>query len=326
MKVFIIGPTWDTGGQAARIKQAFERYTDWTVRTMHRSVLFFKYPSDLPWDLELAKKVYDDSDVIHHRNGILLYQQLDQGKHKPAVVHHHGSALRAHPYKSSEASAIGAVQLVSTVDLLDDAPMAEWLPAPYDLDAIRNKYRRSRRDNTIRIGHAPTNWKAKGTDEILHALDKICMRHRNVEVDLIENVEWRACLSRKGLCDILIDQLTLGFGNNAVEAMAMGIPVVSGWQDSGDRVRFLEATGERPPFLEANAKNLVDQLELLVLNRELREEWGALGRAYAERFHSEESIVVRLKAVYRRAQPTKDPHEQKSGEVQMSVQRLEMAG
>lgn len=304
MNVLILSPGQDTGGQAIRMKEAFNRHApDWRVRAMNASKSYIKYPADLQWDPKLAAKLYGEADVVHHKNGLIYYDWLDKGQHKPTVVHHHGTRLRDNARAvSSEADSIGATQLVSTVDLLDDAPGSEWLPTPYDLDGLVKRYPR-RKQRVLRIGHAPTNRLAKGTEAIKAALGELAYWHE-FEFDLIENVEWRVCLSRKAMCDIYIDQLTLGYGNNSVEAWAWGIPVVSAFADPADRERFVVETGMTPQFYEVDHDNLVERLRALIVSEDLREEWGQRGRTFAEMFHADNKVVDRLKRIYSEALPT----------------------
>lgn len=303
MRVLIVSPGQDTGGQGIRIKEAFDRHggTDWHVDAMRLADNYIHYPTDLDWDEQKALDLYERADVVHHKNGMLAYPLLDVGARKPAILHHQGSRLRKHPREvSGEGVTAGATQIVSTVDLLADAPGSTWLPTPYDLDWLRDRYRRPHGSGRIRIGHAPTNYAAKNTSAIMKALDVVARKHP-IEVDLIEQARWKVCLSRKGLCDIFIDQITLGYGNNAVEAWAMGIPVVSGFAEPADRAAFVEQTGidgDAMPFHEATAVNLVARIEQLVVDAELRAEVGRRGRAYAEAFHDERAIVERLKVLY----------------------------
>lgn len=269
---------------------------------MHASKSFIKYPADLSWDPILAQRLYDEADVVHHKNGLIYYPRLDRTG-KPTVVHHQGTRLRQDPTAVyAEGAGIGATQIVSTVDLMADAPGSTWLPSPFDLDEIASRYPR-RKQRRIRIGHSPTNRRAKGTAEILAALNNLAHRY-DIEVDVIEQVSWAGCLSRKAHCDIFIDQITTGYGNNAVEAMAMRIPVVSGWSDPADRARFVEETGVDPQFVEAGADDIEAKLEMLICSEELREEWGQRGRDFAEVFHADHRVVRRLQAIYAAAQPT----------------------
>jgi hypothetical protein len=306
MRVFVISPGRDTGGQGVRIKQAFDRHAPgWEVRAMHSKDTYIRYPTDLYWDKQEAVRLYEWADVVHHKNRLDAYAWFDGGQRKPTIIHHQGTRLRTNAAAVfREGRSIGAVQLVSTVDLQTCAPSAGWLPSPYPLDEIA-AYRRDRANRRVRIVHSPTNRRAKGTPDILKALDQLSRRF-SIEVDLVENVPWKVCLSRKGRADIFIDQLTLGYGNNAIEAWAMGVPVVSGVEDPVVRDHMLATWGELP-FVEATRDTLVDVLAPLIRSAELREEWGARGRAHVEKYHEEAAVVARLQDIYRSAKRTRGP-------------------
>ena len=304
MNIFVLSPGQDTGGQGGRIKTAFDRHAPgWAVRAMRGKNNYLAYPRDLEWDEAKALELYEWADVVHHKNALTAYARLDRNLCKPTVIHHHGTRLRDNAEAVwREAESIGAVQVTSTVDLLESAPGAEWLPAPFDLEAL-GQYRNPKRGSTVRIAHAPTNRRIKSTARVLNVLDSLSRRY-DIEFDLIENYPWKVCLARKGRAHIFIDQLVLGYGNNAIEAWAMGIPVIAGVASPTVRARMVDTWGELP-FYEATAKTLEARLAELIESEELRDEWGARGQAHAERWHEEGRVVEQLKDIYRSAPPSK---------------------
>lgn len=262
---------------------------------MHVTNTYLSYGRDLAWSREEAQRLYDEADVVHHKNQLDGYAWFDNGQRKPAVLHHHGSRLRNNARGvATEAKSVGATNLVSTVDLELSLPGAEWCPSPFDLEELA-RYR-GRPARILRIAQAPTNRQIKSTALVLRTLDRLSHRY-SFEFDLIENVPWRACLSRKAKADIFIDQLVLGYGNNAIEAWAMGIPVVAGVERADVRARMLERWGDLP-FYEAGPEDLESRLAELILSKSLREEWGERGRAHVQRWHDEINVVERLKDVY----------------------------
>lgn len=303
MKVFIASSGQDTGGQGYKIVQAFQRHApDWSVRSMRVSDNWLRFPHDLKWDTYKAEQLYDAADVVHHQNGLPLYASLDKGQKKPTVVHHQGTRLRRNPLQVSlEGDSVGAKALVSTVDLLEDCPGAEWLPQPCDIDYVAS-FRRKNKNGPFRIGHSPTNRTAKNTLGILEVLNRLSKRYK-IEVDLIEGIQWTACLSRKGRCDIFIDQMTLGYGNSGIEAMAMGIPTVSGWQEPQDQKTFTQKYGDLVPFVEANISTLEVELEILLTNPYYYQVASERCREFSQ-YHSFEKTVERLKRIYQETPPS----------------------
>ena len=113
-------------------------------------------------------------------------------------------------------------------------------------------------------------------------------------------------MARKAKADILVDQLTLGYGCNAIEAWGMGIPVVAGTTDPVTRDRMLSILGELP-FYEATEKTLTARLEELIVSEPLRAEWGARGLAYAKRWHDDQAVMRQAEGLYERAIAERKP-------------------
>ncbi len=131
---------FDIGGQGARAVAAFRKHgSGWTLRSMVKERQYMAYDVDLPYRRPSLEEQYQACDVIHVRNHFDDYDAL-AAKHgpKPVVIHYHGTKFRANPQlylrQQLERAAIG---IVSTLDLYLLAPdYLEWLPAPYDVDAL----------------------------------------------------------------------------------------------------------------------------------------------------------------------------------------------
>ena len=137
----------------------------------------------------------------------------------------------------------------------------------------------------VRIGHAPTSRKAKGSDQIIQELKQLQKSH-NIEITLIENLPYKEALNLKATCDIFVDQVgDLGYGINSLEALAMGIPVAT------SLVKGFSAACPRHPFIEVNGAPLVDKLQPLLNNPGLREKEGLRGRAWVKEYHDPLKVV-----------------------------------
>lgn len=299
MKIFCISQGQDIGGQNARIVAGFRKHEpSWSVRSMHVARTYIKYPYDLAWDVDLARQLYAEADVVHHQNRLFSYAMYDGNQRKPALVTYHGPPLRGDADRvNREAKSIGAVQTVSTVDLMADAPHATWTPNFYDLDDLQRRYPR-RPWHRLRIGHAPTVREAKGTQAIIKAVNRLSLRH-DIQFDLVEGVSWNRSLAHKSRCDIYIDQLTLGYGLSGIEAMALGVPVISGWAEESDRELFMRWTGcSEMPFAHATEETIEDVLEAMIRSAGMREEVAARGSQFVRRWHDEKRGVEQLKGTY----------------------------
>jgi hypothetical protein len=297
MRVLNASHLADTGGNGIRTKRAFDRLSDIAYRSTCRQVNWLQYPRDLPWEQALDE--WKRADVVHVRDGFQAEGLLGAPR-RPTVIHHHGTQFRRHRDELlHHQRKRGAIGLAATLDLYLMAPSdLTWAPALYDLDALASiREEHYRPSGKLRIAHAPTNRAIKSTDAFLAAAKKL-NRDVAVEVILVERTAWAECLRQKASADIYFDQVTLGYGNNAIEAWGMGIPVIAGAEsktlDEMDR-RFGEL-----PFLEADEGSIYEALRILA-NPSSRRAWGEAGRRHAQRFHSEEAGVEMLSGVYRAA-------------------------
>ena len=277
----------DVGGQAIRIKQAFDKHSDFYYRTATGKTNYLKYPTDL----HIRNCKPETFDVLHVNR---KYRGLPL---MPSVVHYHGTKFRNQPTAHlAEQRKRRAVGLVATLDLWLLAPdKTEWLPAPYDLDWLAGMAK-PHSGRTLRIGHAPTDRPTKSTAAFLEAVDRLSKKHR-VKLVLIERRPWAKCLELKADLDVYFDQVILGYGNNAIEAWGMGIPVIAGAQPD-----TLAEMGNRfpIPFYEATEDTIYDAL-LAMTDPDIRAEYAVKGLEHVRRFHAEELVVRQLEGVYRKA-------------------------
>lgn len=138
---------------------------------------------------------------------------------------------------------------------------------------------------TIKIGHAPTNRQAKGSDDIIAAVHQLQNEHP-VELVLIENLPHKEALRRKSQCHIFVDQIgDLGYGINSLESLAMGIPTCSCLAPGFEEKYPLH------PFVVIDRNNIKLKLVELVKSKELRKQKGEYGRAWVQRYHDSQQVV-----------------------------------
>lgn len=302
----------DTAGVAWRTQQALQRHgpRGWQVRQVAaagKRGRYLDYPQDRTYrDRAEGGGWYRWADVVHLANTLHAWDWWDGGQlGRRLVLHHHGTEYRDyHEDIAAKARAIGAVQVVATVDLLGLEPDVDtWLPTPYRASELA-RYRQPRGDSSIVVAHAPTDRAIKGTEAVVAAVDALAAEGLPVSLDLIEGVPNTECLRRKGRADIVVDQLVLGYGVNAVEAWGMGLPVVAGVADARVRERMLGLWGQLP-FVPASPDTLRDVLRQLVWDRQARVDAAAVGAAHFARWHSEEAVVPVLLDVYAATRPTR---------------------
>jgi glycosyltransferase involved in cell wall biosynthesis len=311
INVVLFTSTFDTGGQGWRIKRAFERYQpDFSVRSIHTTEAYFGYPHDVLYSAgpDNAYKLTEAADIIHFRNHFGGLKRLRaSGRPVGLVLHHHGTKFRAeHDVLAAEARQKGAIQLVSTLDLAVLEPDLEWLPSPFDVSELANMRLAAEAARTggplspIRIAHSPTNRTVKSTNLVLEAVQKLVDSGFSVVLDLIERKSYAETLFRKAKADILVDQLHLGYGNSAIEAWGMGIPVIAGVSEPKVREAMLGTWGSLP-FYETTPVDLANRLAELITDSGLRSHWGEIGRNHALTYHEEQKVSELLANHYRSA-------------------------
>jgi len=103
-----------------------------------------------------------------------------------------------------------------------------------------------------------------------------------------------------------VDQLHLGYGCNAIEAWALGIPVVGGISDPAWRAHAVARYGlsEAPqglPMAEATEATLEAVLAAMVASSAMRDDWAAIGALHVKRWHSEPAVTALAAAIWSEA-------------------------
>lgn len=145
---------------------------------------------------------------------------------------------------------------------------------------------------SVKIIHAPSNRKIKGTEYVLKTIDKLKKNGYDVDFMLVENIPNHEAIEIYKTADIVVDDLLQGpYGILAIECMALGKPVI-------DRVRDFTLYGDLP-IVDANPESLYEKLKMLIENPKLRFELGKRGRKYVEENHDAVMIARKLLGIYR---------------------------
>jgi len=305
LRVLNVSTTADTGGQGWALGQAFLRERpEWDYSAMRKSETWIRYPSDLSWDPAVLWHLWTLADVVHLRESPRLpFPSLPP---RPLVVHHHGTRYRRDPVAMSAACrAVGAIEIASTLDLVLAGFRAgsdvRWVPGVVDVDYLAGVRALTRRERgPLRIYHSPTNRAIKSTDAVMRAVRSLQRRGYDVVLDLVERRPYVEGVTSRARADVVVDQLTLGYGLNAIESWAMGLPVVAGVVDPEVRAAMVSRFGVLP-FVEATEPTLERELEKLVRSPTRRRKAGQVGLEHALRFHSQAAVVDRLEPIYREA-------------------------
>lgn len=161
-----------------------------------------------------------------------------------------------------------------------------------------------RQHGPLRIAHAPTDRAAKGTQHIIDACQALMDRYPGqCTLDLIENLPRALALSRLADCDVLVDQLLIGwYGGVAIEAMLLGKAVVVRIEEDDLSYVPEPMRGTLPDaFLQADPDSLFAVLEQCVQERQRVLHAAQHGHAYARRWHDPLAVAGITAAAYRQS-------------------------
>ncbi|MCH2421024.1 MAG: glycosyltransferase [Candidatus Poseidoniia archaeon] len=249
-----------------------------------------------------GKKLYGlikDCDILHYHGQAVSegYRDLVMWSgimNKPVILHHHGSEIRNKQYPKF-ASKLVKHRYVSTPDLLEFVPDAEWLPNPVNLDNL--EYSETGTDGPLKILHAPTNRQVKNTAAVLDAISQVEMDGLDIQFTLVENVQHSELIEQVSKNDLVIDWLNPEFGIYGVfsiESMAQGRTVICTLTDSLYGKYDL-------PIISIQPEDLVSKITEIYNDRQILADRGRSGHDFVQKYHnpmeSAKTVIERYKAV-----------------------------
>jgi len=268
-----IPPTWRPHSLAEKWLVKF-RESIWQKR-ITRAIAKIDF-----WNFDLYQL---DGGLEFYRDGRLVRELNKRGK--PIICLYTGSDLRTRGV-IPEIDQLANLNVTLEFDHLALHPRLQHVFFPLDLR--RFTLAPPRQESRLVIGHAPTNRVAKGSDTIIAVVQNLA-KDFPIDFILIEGLPHHEALRRKAGCDIFIDQLgELGYGINAIEALAMGICTCTGLVAG-----FAEKYPDHP-FVEVNAENLRARLVHLCRHPQQRRQLRQHGRDWVERMHDSRRVVRQI--------------------------------
>lgn len=293
----LLGGTSDNGGGSWFLAQAINRYTKHQARAVRAYQSYLQYPHDvLAPTLREMDSLIAWADVVHVRDAIPRSNIGLRGKAK--IITYTGRVFRKGSQAVYKARRLGYVICVSTPDMMAFCPEVSptWLPNPRE-DLMRQwKPRR----NSFAV-QSPTSRQGKQTKIFQRAA-----RKAKVPLRLVEQISYAECLASKTQCRVTCDQIKYGYGNNAIEGWALGMPVISGFSTPlAQRYReaMLMQVGGELPFIEviASVDSVAKALLRLRKDRAYYQEWQERGRAHFFRYHHMPAVAKKAIGIYRKA-------------------------
>lgn len=228
-------------------------------------------------------------DVLHYHYRSHFPQFLDfpiwRALGKQVWISFHGSDIRGKQRKAANPLLRLADRIfVSTPDLLDTIPDAEWLPNPAPAQLPPAPAASGVRPLVV---HCPSRRTTKGTEQIVEAVS--ILKHFGDWFDfrLIENQPHDAVLQQIRGADIVIDQVVIGmYGMVAIEAMAARKPVLAYLNGARDRLP------ERCPVVNCGRapSEIASALSACLEHQPLRDRLGHQGEEYVNRVHGADNL------------------------------------
>lgn len=256
--------------------------------------------SSLRGKLNIGKKLYNlvkECDLLHYHG-----QAVSQGYRdlvmwsgimkKPVILHHHGSEIRNKEYPKF-ANHFVVHRYVSTPDLLEFVPEAEWLPNPVNLESLQ--YSETSITGPLKILHASTNRDVKNTKAIEDSISKIKDSGLDIEFTLLENVQHNELIEQISKHDLVIDWMNPEYGIYGVfsiESMALGRTVICTLTDS-------LYNGYDLPIINCNPDNLESLIKDIYNNREILVKNGQLGSDFVRKNHNPAATAERVLEKYK---------------------------
>lgn len=188
--------------------------------------------------------------------------------------------------------------LISEPDLTRVAPEAVLVQQAIDLSRWQPERgaTSSGKDGVIRVVHAPTMRRKKGTEFVERSIAELQAQGYPVELVLIEKMPFHQVKAIYETADIGVDQVLYGwYGKVSIELMALGKPVIC----------FIDPQWlpYRPdmPIVNADPGNLTAKVAELVTDAQLRRSLALAGRDYVQKYHAVEKIIDQCLEIYQEA-------------------------
>ena len=168
------------------------------------------------------------------------------------------------------------------------------------LSAKKNYTLTDGENGIVTVVHCPNHRGAKGTEFLIHAINELKAEGLKVELTLIENKKNNEVLRIMNTeADILVEQLIMGYGLNAIEGMASGLPTLSNLSNECYTRLFRRyGTMNECPIVTADPENIKSVLKQLIRNPPLRKELGEASKNFVKKYHSEEFARFLFNKIY----------------------------
>jgi hypothetical protein len=235
-------------------------------------------------------KEYYDFDILHSHDNLRLPEEV--------LIHWRGKLIQHYhdPKTTGPLYPVDIPSFASLPGILRAVPNARWLPIPVETDVFAPQKRVPH--ETVRIGYCaqsfdPAKQRFIPSREIDSALNGLSTKAE--AFPLLNIVQHERMTEYYGQIDVWVDRVGHDFyGFAAVEAAAMGIPVVT---QIGEKEKPFVP---RCPFISVDRADVTETIVSLAQDKTLREGLGARAREYAVEVHDSTRVARRCLELYER--------------------------
>lgn len=305
MNILFLSPN-DWGGTQFLMAHGINSLTKHTAHSITETHHPFHYDTDIVMkdvktmeQMQKVKDIIENADFFCIAQGIpksIAAQVLKRTTLTNSFVRHSGSDIR------NVANEIFYLQLTKDY---------RWTFTAYDfsmtrclvqslhhnthiIDTERWKPKLQSKDENspVVIYHSPTNQEIKGTKYITDAITKLSKKynivwtHTGCDSSGAGGQSWADVMAQKRNADIFIDSIEMfDHGQNAVEAMCFGIPVLNRLSN------YYLSLYPDTPIINTDKTNIEENLEKLIVDHNLRRKIGIQTRKYCEETFSIERRI-----------------------------------
>lgn len=254
------------------------------------------------WDLPLyrvfGKKVvmhYLGNDIEEYQWSIDNYEitnMRDLMSPQQGVVHDAKIKKR----RSFEKKYLDA-EIVCAPQYSPFAPHAMLIPLGIDLKQYEYVQFDIKKNEALKVLHAATSRKKKGTKYLIEAVEKLKAEGLNIELVLCEDVSHAKLKEKFKECHVSVVALLGGwYGTAGIEAMAIGRPIISYLRP--EFIAYTDLDEDDIPIINANAQTIYEVLKDTYHKRFDLPALGARSRLFVEKNHSYLKLADKLSEIY----------------------------